>query len=144
MRFSPKAAVLQTPLLLPSGCGGIASFMLDFIAFEFVPLAATLFVWVGGAGLIFIFSIAVALFVFGKPVQGAETGEVAPPVRTAKTMMTLGGANLLLVAAGLTMRSIIEGAEQDPELILWIVSLFCLSGALLAICVLWYQLRRRT
>lgn len=118
--------------------------MVDFIAFEFVPLVATLWVWVGGAGLVFVISMAVAEFVFGKPVRDAETGEVVPPAQSAKQMSMLGGACLLAVAAGLMMKIIIENAEQDPEFILWIVGLSCLFGALLAVCVLWYRLRRRS
>ena len=134
---------LPTPLS-PFGSDGIFNAMVDFIAFKFVPLAATLCVWVGGAGLVFITSMAVAVFVFGKPVRDAETGEVVPPAKSAKTFSMLGGAYLLAVAAGLMMKGVIENAEQDPSPILWIVGLSSLFGAFLAVCLLWHQLRRRS
>lgn len=117
--------------------------MVDLIAFEYVPLVATLWVWVGSAGLVFIIFMVVAVVVLKNPVRDAETGEVVPPAKSAKTLTMLGGANLLAVAAGLMMRSITENAERDPELILWIVSLSCLFGGHVAVCVLWHQLRRR-
>ena len=118
--------------------------MAQFIAFEVVPFAATLFIWFGGAMLIFVISIGVAVVAFGKPMRDAETGAVVPPAEATKTFMAIGGASLFLVVVGLTLSSLTENSEQDPEPILWVFGLLNLFGALFPFFLLWLRSQRRT
>ena len=84
-----------------------------------MPLGATFAVWVGCAILLLIATIAVAVFVFGVPVQDAETGEAVPPAKSAKILIILGAASLLLVLAGL----ILKGGWVAPSYFSFLMSI---------------------
>lgn len=118
--------------------------MAKFIAFEFVPFSATLFIWVGCASFIFIACMGVAVFAFGKPVRDTETGDIVPLTKVAKTLMTIGGANLFFVAVGLTLSNLTQNVALDPEPILWVFGSLNLLGGLFALFLIWHRLRRRT